>query len=90
MTDPSQDYGTVDFLTDTAVVDDPYPYYRYLRETHGPVWIEPIRRVAMVTGLAEAMVGDATDGADRQYTHAGGIEWRSPSSGQRQRVQNGG
>jgi len=48
-------YEAVDFLTDTSIVDDPYPYYRYLRERHGPVWIEPRWGVAMVTGLAEAM-----------------------------------
>jgi cytochrome P450 len=49
-------YASVDFLTDTSIVDDPYPYYRYLREERGPVWIEPTYGVAMVSGLAEAMV----------------------------------
>jgi cytochrome P450 len=48
-------YASVDFLTDTTIVDDPYPYYRYLREEHGPVWIDPKWGVAMVTGHREAM-----------------------------------
>ena len=49
-------YESVDFFTDTSIIEDPYPYYRFLREEHGPVWIEPKWGVAMVTGLEEAMV----------------------------------
>ena len=46
----------MDFLTDESIVDDPYSYYRWVREEHGPVWIEPKWGVAMVTGMEEAMV----------------------------------
>jgi cytochrome P450 len=56
VTDPQPSpYATVDFLTDTSTVGDPYRYYRYLRDEHGPAWIDPIWNVAMVTGHAEAM-----------------------------------
>lgn len=51
----STDFASVDFFTDPTIIADPYPYYRYLRDTRGPVWIEPNFGVAMVTGLAEAM-----------------------------------
>lgn len=49
-------YESIDFFSDSTIIDDPYPYYRYLREEHGPVWIEPKWGVAVVTGLEEAMV----------------------------------
>jgi cytochrome P450 len=48
-------YADVDWFTDPSVVDDPYPYYRYLREERGPVWIEPLHGVAVVTGHDEAL-----------------------------------
>ena len=48
------DYETVDFLVDTSTVQNPYPYYEFLRDK-GPVWIEPHYGVAMVTGHAEAL-----------------------------------
>ena len=48
-------YATVDWFTDGSVVDDPYPYYRYLRDERGPVWIEPTHGVAVVTGHDEAL-----------------------------------
>ena len=48
-------YADVDWFTDSSVVPDPYPYYRYLREQRGPVWIEPSHRVAVITGHDEAL-----------------------------------
>jgi cytochrome P450 len=48
-------YAAVDWFTDGSVVDDPYPYYRYLRDDRGPVWIEPTHGVAVVTGHDEAL-----------------------------------
>lgn len=48
-------FDKVDFFTDLSIVDDPYPYFNFLREMKGPVWIEPNYSVAVVTGHAEAM-----------------------------------
>lgn len=48
------DFGTVNFFTDRAVQDDPYPYFDWVRE-QGPVWQEPRYGVFMVTGHPEAM-----------------------------------
>jgi cytochrome P450 len=48
-------YADVDWFTDGSVVADPYPYYRYLRDERGPVWIEPTHGVAVVTGHDEAL-----------------------------------
>ena len=43
----------VDFFSDESLHDDPYPFLDHLRETRGPVWIEPTYGVAMVTGHDE-------------------------------------
>ena len=51
----TEHYADVDWFTDGSVVDDPYPYYRYLRDERGPVWIEPVHGVAVVTGHDEAL-----------------------------------
>ena len=51
--DPS--FEGVDFFSDNSLIDDPYPYFEFLRESKGPVWIEPQYGVAMVTGHVEAM-----------------------------------
>ena len=32
---PTDPYADVDWFTDTSVIDDPYPYYRYLRDERG-------------------------------------------------------
>lgn len=48
-------FASVDFFTDTSIIDDPYPYFDYLRESRGPVWIEPVYGVAVVTGHEESM-----------------------------------
>jgi cytochrome P450 len=48
-------YADVDWFTDLSVVPDPYPYYRFLRDERGPVWIEPTYRVAVVTGHDAAL-----------------------------------
>ena len=51
----TEHYADVDWFTDGSVVEDPYPYYRYLRDERGPVWIEPVHGVAVVTGHDEAL-----------------------------------
>lgn len=48
------DHERVNFFTDRAVQDDPYPYFDWVRE-QGPVWQEPRYGVFMVTGHPEAM-----------------------------------
>jgi cytochrome P450 len=48
------DYKSVDFFTDGSLVDDPYPYFDYLR-TQSPVFREPHHGVVMVTGYEEAV-----------------------------------
>jgi cytochrome P450 len=56
MTDATTDhYADVDWFTDSSIVPDPYPYYRFLRKARGPVWIEPAHRVAVVIGHDEAL-----------------------------------
>jgi len=48
------DYADVDFFRDESLVDDPYPYFDYLRE-QCPVQREPHHEVMMVTGYEEAL-----------------------------------
>jgi cytochrome P450 len=48
------DFSGVNFFTDRAVQDDPYPYFDWMRD-QGPVWREPRFGVFMVTGHPEAM-----------------------------------
>ena len=43
----------VDFFVDEWLYDDPYPYFEYLRETLGPVWIDDRYNMAVVTGHDE-------------------------------------
>ena len=43
-----------DFFTDLSLVDDPYPYFEYLRSV-GPVCRLPHRNVVAVTGYEEAL-----------------------------------
>ena len=50
----SSDFDEIDFFRATALYQDPYPYYEYVR-AHGPVWREPHRGVVMVTGFEEVM-----------------------------------
>jgi cytochrome P450 family 150 subfamily A5 len=47
-------FAKVNFFTDRAVQDDPYPYFDWVRG-QGPVWQEPRYGVFMVTGHPEAM-----------------------------------
>jgi cytochrome P450 len=47
-------YENVDFFTDLSLVDDPYPYFEYLR-SKGPVTRLPHRNVVAVTGHEEAL-----------------------------------
>ena len=50
----SSDFDEIDFFRATALYQDPYPYYEYVR-AHGPVWREPHRNVVIVTGFEEVM-----------------------------------
>ena len=43
----------VDFFVDEWLNDDPYPYFEYLRQTLGPVWIDQRYNMAVVTGHDE-------------------------------------
>ena len=43
----------VDFFVDESLFDDPYPYFEYLRERKGPVWIDHRYNMAVVTGHDE-------------------------------------
>ena len=47
-------YENVDFFTDLSLVDDPYPYFEYLR-SRGPVTRLPHRNVVAITGHEEAL-----------------------------------
>jgi len=56
MSGPEQcPFEGVDFFSDNSLIDDPYPYFAFLREQKGAVWMEPQYGVAMVTGHEEAM-----------------------------------
>jgi cytochrome P450 family 150 subfamily A5 len=56
MTESEHDaFEGVDFFSDTGLIDDPYPYFAFLRDQKGPVWMEPQYGVAIVTGHLEAM-----------------------------------
>jgi cytochrome P450 len=46
------DYSTVDFFSDRALIEDPVPYYEFLR-AQGPVWQEPVHGAFVVTGYEE-------------------------------------
>jgi cytochrome P450 len=48
------DYATVDFYTDTSLVDDPHSYFDFLR-AQGPVTPLPHRKVMAVTGYDETV-----------------------------------
>jgi cytochrome P450 len=47
-------FETVDFYTDASIIDDPYPYFDYLRN-RGPVTRLRTRNVVAVTGFEEAV-----------------------------------
>jgi cytochrome P450 len=47
-------YSDIDFFTDLSLVDDPYPYFEYLRSS-GPVKRLPAHNVVAVTGFEEAI-----------------------------------
>jgi cytochrome P450 len=47
------DYSTVDIFSDASLVQDPYPYYEFVR-ARGPVWREPRHGMFVVTGYDEA------------------------------------
>ena len=47
-------FQEVDFFTDLSLVDDPYPYFEYLRSL-GPVCRLPHRNVVAITGYSEAI-----------------------------------
>jgi cytochrome P450 len=54
MTETPTAFEDVDFFSDLTIVDDPYPYFDWIR-AKGPVWIDPRLNVAVVTGHAEAI-----------------------------------
>lgn len=47
------DFAEVNFFSDRAVQDDPYPYFDWVRE-QSPVWQEPKFGVFLITGHEEA------------------------------------
>jgi cytochrome P450 len=47
-------FETVDFFTDASLIEDPYPYFEYLR-SKGPVVREPHHAVIAVLGYDEAV-----------------------------------
>jgi cytochrome P450 len=48
------DFEKIDFFRDDALVEDPYPYFEYLR-AQGPAPREPHQGVVMITGYDEAV-----------------------------------
>jgi cytochrome P450 family 150 subfamily A5 len=48
------DFETVNFFSDRAVQDDPYPYFDWVR-AQSPVWRDPRFGLFMITGHPEAM-----------------------------------
>lgn len=48
------DYAKVDFYTDTTIIEDPYPYFDWLR-AQGPVHRLTSRNVVAITGFEEAI-----------------------------------
>jgi hypothetical protein len=51
-----QPFEDTDFFLDESLFDDPYPYYEYVREHRGPVWIDPRYDIAVVTGHEEETI----------------------------------
>ncbi len=49
----THDFEACDFFVDESLYDDPYPYWDYVRSTHGPVWIDERYDLAVVTGHEE-------------------------------------
>jgi cytochrome P450 len=47
-------FADADYFTDTSLIDDPFPFFEYLR-TKGPVFREPHHGVVVVTGYEEAL-----------------------------------
>ena len=45
------DFATADFFTDTSLIENPFPYFEYLR-SQGPIARLPHRNVLAVTGYA--------------------------------------
>ena len=50
----SADFSQVDYFTDPSLVEDPFPYYDWLR-SQNPVYREPFQGVFAVTGYDEAL-----------------------------------
>jgi cytochrome P450 len=48
------DYAQTDFFTDLSLVDDPYPYFDWLR-AQSPVLRLPVHDTVAITGFAEAL-----------------------------------
>lgn len=54
MTDQQQDFDKYDFFRSDRFINDPYPYFDYLRQ-QAPVLREPHQGIFMVTGFDEAL-----------------------------------
>lgn len=48
------DFAKIDFYTDATIIDDPYPYFDWLRE-RGPISRLPNHKAWAVTGFEEAV-----------------------------------
>jgi cytochrome P450 len=48
------EFSDVDYFTDVSVINDPYPYFEWLR-SHGPVMRDDTRGVYFVTGYGETL-----------------------------------
>lgn len=51
--DQADRFDDTDFFVDDTLFDDPYPYYEFVRDHRGPVWIDPHYDMAVVTGHDE-------------------------------------
>jgi cytochrome P450 len=49
----STNFESCDFFVEESLYQDPYPYFEYLREQKGPVWIDSRYDLAVVTGHEE-------------------------------------
>ncbi len=67
-------FDQVDFFTDLSLINDPYPYFDYLR-SKGPVTRLPHRNVVAITGHEEAL---AVLNDNRTFSSANGVSGPIP------------
>jgi cytochrome P450 len=53
MTGATGGFEGTDFFVDDTLYDDPYPYWEHIREQQGPVWIDELYNLAVITGYEE-------------------------------------